>query len=163
MADVEFRFTLEDFISARKLDKITITKRKQIESKVKDIVLTEVIEKMGEGVSPVTGRKIKKKFKKLSEDYLIKKEELGGTPEANLELSGDLKNSLRVKKKGDELILTVLSDQQPKADGHNNFSGKSSLPERKFIPNAKKGETFSRDIRDTIKSFIETEIELEDI
>lgn len=159
MADVEFRFTLEDFISARKLDKITITKRKQIESEVKDIVLTEVIEKIGEGVSPVTGRK----FKKLSKDYLIKKEELGGTPEANLELFGDLKNSLRVKKKGDELILTVLSDQQPKADGHNNFSGKSSLPERKFIPNAKKGETFSRDIRDTIKSFIQTEIELEDI
>lgn len=152
--EVKFEFSLKDFLSESRVQKIPKTKQNAALRQLKDFILTEVTERMSNGLSPVTG----KKFKKLSKDYLEKKVSEGGAPEANLELQGDLKDSLRVYQRGETLVLTVLSKEQPKADGHNNFSGKSKIPERKFIPNRAQNESFSSSFKREIKEFLNTEL-----
>lgn len=134
------------------IDRDKIPKRVQnaILSDVADYVLESTLSDVGGQKSPVTGRA----FPKLSKDYLSQKKKEGGTGIANLELHGDMLDSLFVKKSGDQLRMSVSASQQAKADGHNNFSGESLIPQRKFIPNADEGETFRPEIRKGIRSII---------
>lgn len=94
----------------------------------------------------------------LSTEYANKKKILAGNKKANLELSGDMLSTLKVINRGRTLTLTVDPSQYGKADGHNNFSGESKLPERKFIPDAGNGETFSDDILSQIKRVVEDNV-----
>ena len=55
-------------------------------------------------------------------------------------------------KRGGKLSLEVTGREAAKADGHNNHSGDSTLPERKFIPEER--ETFKRDIVQGLKSLL---------
>lgn len=119
----------------------------EIQNFVKESVLLDVAEQL----SPVNGRN----FPQLSPEYKHHKEDEGGTPVPNLELTGQLMSSVVVDMSGDKLLLTVGDDQQGKADGHNNFSGDSKLPLRRFIPNANDGETFRPKIRDGIREIIQ--------
>lgn len=125
-------------------------------SKVADYVKESVLSYVGEETSPVSGRG---QFKKLSKDYSKEKKELVGNTKPNLESSGALLDSVKVIEKGTALVLTVDSDEMDKADGHNNFSGESKLPTRRFIPKASDGETFKRDILDGIKQIVKDEID----
>lgn len=128
-------------------------KKREILDDIADLVLTSVLEYVGEGKSPVKGYGA---FKQLNKDYAEK--EHGGNRKAKLELSGDMLDAMHVKVKGDRLILTIDEDQQGKADGHNNFSGDSLLPTRRFVPKGKDGETFKDDILKEIKGVIEDNI-----
>jgi hypothetical protein len=152
---VKFDFKPSDFLEGIR---IKSKDKKRILEDIGDIVLTEVTSMVGSGISPVTGRK----FKKLSKEYIEKKKEEGGTilggGGSNLELTGDMLQSLFVEVKDNKITLTVSDSEQGKADGHNNFSGKSSLPERKFIPNEKNGETFIPKIRKAIKDYLIQEV-----
>ena len=130
---------------------LTKAQRSAIMDEVAAYVQESVLSMIGDSKSPVTGRK----FPLLSKEYA--KEFHGGNRTSHLELEGDLLDSLVVKKKGNVLILTVSEDQQGKADGHNNFSGKSQLPLRQFIP--KEDQTFVPSIREGIKSIIRDAIE----
>lgn len=103
---------------------------------------------MGEKKSPITG----KSFQALSKDYKKFKRDFGSTPTANLELTGDMLDSLTYRITKDGIELGVYGDDAPKADGHNNLSGKSQLPERQFLP--KEGETFKGSIQKEIESII---------
>lgn len=125
-------------------------KKREILDDIADLVLTSVLEYVGDGKSPVKGYGA---FKQLTKDYAEK--EHGGNRKAKLELSGDMLDAMHVKVKGDRLILTIDEDQQGKADGHNNFSGDSLLPTRRFVPKGKDGETFKEDILNEIKGVIE--------
>jgi phage gpG-like protein len=87
-----------------------------------------------DGESPVAGYK----FKPLNKDYANEKK--GGDRTPNLKLEGDLLNSLSAEYEGDTLVIGVSSSQEGKADGHNNFSGDSNLPTRRFL--ADSGEIF---------------------
>lgn len=123
----------------------------QIASYVQERVLFDV----GNQVSPVTGDK----FPALDKDYAKRKRAEGGTPIANLELTGDMLSSLTVKRTSKGLQLTVGSDQQEKAAGHNHWYGSPTMPRRAFIPKADSGEDFSEDILKGIQSIIDDNLE----
>lgn len=125
-------------------------------SRISDYVLESVLVYVGDAKSPVDGSK----FDPLSTDYSKKV----GRKKATLELSGDLLDSVRVERlRGNNLRLTVSDDEQGKADGHNNHSGESPLPLRRFIPKADEdGENLSgfddkiqKGVKDIIDEFLE--------
>ena len=125
-------------------------------SDIQDFVLESVLSDTAAQRSAVTGRP----FAKLSPDYAKVKKGKGGKPVPNLELDGDLLSSLKVVKKSKgRLVLTVDDDQGDKADGHNNHSGDSPLPERKFIPSDDNGESFRPAIRNGIKDLVMMAVE----
>lgn len=110
--------------------------------RVAELVQTSVLEYVGDAKSPVKGGPWKRS---LSPAYKKIKDKESGVTVANLELTGDMLDALEVvRKRGTKLSLQIEGDEAPKADGHNNHSGDSQLPERRFIP--KDGET----LRDTI-------------
>lgn len=118
---------------------------------VAEFVKTEVLAYVAESKSPVAGGSFKKS---LSKEYKKRKQEQGGSSVADLELDGDLLNALEVTvKSGRKLSLQIVGEEAPKADGHNNHSGRSELPERIFIP--KKEQTFKRDIVQGVKRILE--------
>ena len=111
-----------------------------------DFIKEQVLEKIGEGTSPVKDGKWKRS---LSKSYLKKKKKESSASFANLELSGDLLDELAVKSvSGNKLSLEVSGDQAPKADGNNRGTyGKQRANKsnaREFIP--KRGQTLDDDI-----------------
>jgi hypothetical protein len=130
--------------------------KERILEKVSDYVLEEVLSFVGDGVSPVAGQG---KFKALSNEYKKKKKADGSSPVPNLELEGDLLDALTVKKnkKGNLELFVDDPDQQGKVDGHNDFTGRSPLPRRAFIPSDDEG--FKAKIEKTIKSIVLDELE----
>lgn len=118
---------------------------------VAEFVQTEVLQYCAQSKSPVSGGGWKKS---LSKEYKDRKLAAGGSSVADMELSGKMLDALEVAvKRGDKLSLQITGNQAPKADGHNNHSGDSHLPERLFIP--KEGQSFKRDIVSGIKRILE--------
>lgn len=122
-----------------------------------DYVRTEVLNYVGEGRSPVAGGQWKRS---LSPEYKKIKQKISGVGYANLELYGDMLDALDcvVTSRG-TLSLEIRGPEADKADGHNNFSGKSQLPAREFIPNEDKNQTLKRPIltglREIAKNFLD--------
>ena len=109
---------------------------------------------MSEGRSPLTGRN----FKKLSDTYADAKKNGDTTP--NLYLEGDLYESLQFEREPgtNNLIIGVDSSEEGKADGHNNFSGDSPLPQRRFLADSESGEQFKNQnkiLKDTLPLYEE--------
>jgi len=123
---------------------------KAAEAEIADFVLEAVLDHVGGGKSPVAGGKWKRG---LSPKYKKLKAEDSSSLFANMELSGDMLDSLEVVNVGSKLRLRIKGDDAAKADGHNNHSGKSSLPAREFIP--KEGQSFKRQIVKDIRAIIE--------
>lgn len=121
----------------------------EIAKYVHETILSDV----GESRSPITGQK----WKSLSKDYKKFKVSEGGTPIANLELEGKMLSALKVTSDGSQITVQISGTQGDKADGHNNHSGESRLPLRRFIPLEDDGDTFragiQRGIKDIIGSF----------
>lgn len=124
------------------------TKREALQE-ASEFLREAVIGYMDEQNSPVAGHGA---FKKLSKDYAARKRKMGGSPVPDLELSGDLKDSIKVFATGNRITIEVTGDQGGKADGHCNHSGASKIPLRRFIPDS--GETFKRPILDGIARII---------
>lgn len=99
--------------------------------------------------SPVAGHGA---FRKLSKDYAERKRKMGGSPVPDLELSGDLKQAIKVFSTGNRITIEVTGDQGGKADGHCNHSGASKIPLRRFIPDS--DESFKKPILDGIARII---------
>lgn len=114
-----------------------------------EFVKEQVLSYVGEAKSPVAGGKWKRSLSKSYKDY---KSEFSSSTIANMELTGDMLDALEVVNVGDELELRIEGSEAAKADGHNNFSGNSTLPLREFIP--KPNQTFKRDIIDGIRKII---------
>lgn len=148
---VEYKFDPFELVGIKKSE-IPKDKRDELLDEIADFVLESVLSDVGSARSPVNGSK----FPGLSSEYKANKIRKGARPIANLELEGDLLDSLKVRKNHKEELLTLTVDpsQMPKADGHNNFSGDSMLPERKFIPNKDKDESFRPGIVNEIKRII---------
>lgn len=121
--------------------------REEIARAVHDYILDYV----GQGKSPVSGESWKKS---ISKEYKEKKSEESSVSYANMELTGAMLDALEVVVLGDSIEVRIEGDQAPKADGHNNFSGDSKLPQRRFIPNPKEGQTFKKEIVKEIASII---------
>lgn len=120
----------------------------QIKKDVGEFIISEMLLALSDGKSPVSGHK----FKKLNKQYASEMKDGDTTP--NLELEGDLLDALISKNRaGDKIEVGVFKKkEQGKADGHNNFSGNSNLPTRRFIPN--ESEKFKRHINNGIKQII---------
>lgn len=150
MASRKVKFDFDPFEIAG-VDKPRGEIKEQILESVADFVAEEVRASMESGVSPVSGEG---KYKALSKLYKKKKiaEGLSGSPD--LFFTGDLQSSIEVEFFKNKLRLTVPQSEQGKADGHNNFSGKSELPTRAFIPNASEDQTFKRHILSGIRDIV---------
>jgi hypothetical protein len=113
-------------------------------SDIADYVKTEILQFCGDGKSPVAGGQWKRS---LSPEYKKLKEKISGSNFANMELTGEMLDALdaRITSSG-TIEVGIWGDQASKADGHNNFSGSSTLPPRQFIPNEDKGQTFKPSI-----------------
>lgn len=108
---------------------------------IAEYVVDKVKDSCDNTTSPVAGYGA---FPKLSPDYKKEKRSRGEPGEPNLTLDGDMLDALECISDGEGLKLQITGAQGPKADGHNNHSGKSELPLRRFIP--EEGETFKKDI-----------------
>lgn len=125
--------------------------RKAALEEIADYVKTEVLDYVGEASSPVEGGEW---TKKLNENYEKIKAKISSSTVANMELYGDMLDALQTKinvGKGTIEIGWFGGEQAAKADGHNNFSGESSLPLRQSIPNGDEDETFKRPIVEGMK------------
>ena len=130
---------------------VTPTEKKQIASDVADLIAGEILDHVADLKSPVSGLG---KFRALSKKYKAFKKSKGKGGDPNLRFSNKLLNALVSQPmKSGKVETGVTPKQQGKADGHNNFSGKSSLPERRFIPDKK--QNYNRVITAGIKEIVE--------
>jgi hypothetical protein len=101
--------------------------------------------------SPVSGGDWKKT---LSKAYKELKENATGRGSADMDLTGEMLEALSYVNSRDTVEIGIFEGSQAgKADGHNNHSGKSKLPERKFIP--EKDEDFKRNIIAALKEYLQ--------
>jgi len=143
----------------------TLDLTEELKGLPKDVKL-EVLEEVGEYLieqtllqvraenSPVQGEG---KFSSLiSKEYKsLKKAEVGNT-RPNLELSGEMLDSLDYKISGNNIKIGVYGTAAPRADGHNNLSGESDLPKRRFLPD--EGQSYKAPIKKEIDRIIADKI-----
>jgi hypothetical protein len=123
------------------LSKLPKRVRERVADEVGNFLVETTLISIDQGKSPVSGGEFKRT---LSPEYKELKKREGGTPVANLELNGDMKDQLDFEVTKDGVRIGVFGDRAPAADGHNNLSGKSKLPRRQFLPDEGqnyKGET----------------------
>jgi hypothetical protein len=152
----------------RKLNKIVVkndqgkvikkdTRAERLEAldEIGEFLVDEILSNAGEGKTSVKNGKWKKG---LSKDYAAKKSQVSGETIANMELTGDMLDSLtyRVNKSKMELEVGFFEDEQAKkADNHNKFSAKSKktkVPARQSIP--RKKEKFRKSIETGVGKII---------
>lgn len=139
------------------LDKPGKQDRAKALDKIAEYVRDEILQYVGEGRSPVAGGKWKQG---LSKEYAKRKGEFSSSTIANMELTGDLLDALEARVVGNKIKVGWFGgDEAAKADGHNNFSGESTLPARQSIPNVDENQTFRRDIVQGIKAIAKEFIE----
>lgn len=126
--------------------------REELMTEIGEYLLSEVLDYVGTGKSPVTG----KEFQALSEKYA--EDEKGGKRLANLDLNGDMMRAVEYQVEADRIKIGIFDeDEAIKAYGHNTgFKGHKWLdgkaPARKFIPDEK--ENFSKEIMLGVKELI---------
>lgn len=127
------------------LDRIPEESREQAKQDVGEFVVNQILRFVSSGTSPVEGES----FARLTSEYADKFK--GGNRTPNLELDGDMLDSLTYEITNNGIEVGIFdASEVPKADGHNNFSGDSKLPTRRFIP---KG---NQNFRPIIEAGIET-------
>lgn len=131
------------------LEGLNKSQQREVLDQVGELLVTQVLEYVAGSKSPVDGSK----FVSLSDEYAKKKKEETGSDAPNLDLTGEMLSSLDYKIVGQAIELGVYGDDAGKADGHNNFSGKSKLPKRQFLP--EEGQLFDDKIVDIVNEAIE--------
>lgn len=124
-----------------------------VKDRIRDEVGTYLVEQtqvaLSEKKSPVSGETIPALQSK--EYKALKKREVGNTS-ADLEFSGTMKDEITFKPTKDGIKLGVFGERAGAADGHNNFSGQSSLPKRRFLPAT--GQKFKSEIERTVDQIV---------
>jgi hypothetical protein len=129
--------------------------KERAKREVADYLKNEALRFLDRGTSPVQGEG---RFKILEPEYAEK--EKGGVRTSNLELEGDLKDSLLSEPAtGSFVRFGHQGAQVPKADGHNQLSGKAQrwaleneFPKRRYVPD--NGQRFVGEIENEIRSII---------
>lgn len=125
-----------------------------LKADIAEVLVDEIKSYLADGESPVDGYF---SFKDLNPEYAER--EKSGDRTANLNLEGDLWDSIAVDFDENVLKVGVFDKSQTgKADGHNNFSGRSKLPTRRFIPSSR--ESFKPEIMRKIDVLINSRKEL---
>jgi hypothetical protein len=107
--------------------------------------------------SPVTGSS----FPPLSPEYKKEKQEDGYQGVPDLQRSGDMLDSLDYRITPEGIEIGIYGEAAPRADGHNNLSGDSDLPERQFLPKA--GESFRPAITAEVEKILVDSMEMPDL
>lgn len=131
---------------------LTKEQRREVLDQIGELLVEQILDAVGGQKSPVTGNA----FKPLSLEYSKRKKQEVGNTRANLDLNGDMLQSLDYRVTDEKIEIGVFGSEAPKADGHNNISGDSKIPTRQFIP--KKGQTFDASIKDLIQETLEVYI-----
>lgn len=140
------------------VDAEEITSKREAKQRMAEVIREEVLNHVGQAKSPVAGESWKAS---LSPGYKKYKAKYSSAKNANMELFGDMLDALDcVVKPNGNLELRVQGKQAPKADGHNNHSGKSTLPQRRFIPD--ENQTFKREIIQKLKIIADEYTEVQD-
>lgn len=141
------------FVDVELPEGLTASERDALLEEIGDYTVTSMLDYIGEGKSPVTGRN----FQKLSTKYADK--EKGGSRISNLELNGDMLDALDFEVTKGKLKVGIFDeDQAVKAYGHQTgFEGHPWLdgkaPARQIVPD--KGESFVGRIKSGIDDIIE--------
>lgn len=119
--------------------------RETAQEDIGTFIVESILDRVSRSQSPVSGLG---NFKKLSKKYAAFKANESSSPIANMELNGDMLDSLTFEKKRNGIEIGIFDElEAQKADNHNKFSAASkrtNVPARKFIPNKKEGETFNK-------------------
>lgn len=129
--------------------KIPRSKRREALEAAAETLKTAMLDYIGEGNTPVSGGRW---IRSLTRKYAEKKSEESSVDFANLELTGELLDSISVDVKGSKLIIDVDPDQYGKAEGHiTGEYGKhwKKRKPRQFMPQG--NEKFKRDIMQQVK------------
>ena len=129
--------------------KIPEAAKNRIKNDVGDFLVEQLIKSAGQSKSPVSGESWKAT---LSPEYAKKKKSEGLGTKANLDFEGNLLDSLTFDTTPDGIELGWFGDQAGKADGHNNLSGDSSLPQRRLLPDV--GQEFTPSIQGEIEKIV---------
>jgi hypothetical protein len=104
---------------------------------VGEFVVESVLKSLANAESPVAGAS----WPDLSPKYKDKKEGEGLNGEPNMELSGDMLDSLDFRETRDGIEVGIFGREAWKADGHLKFSGaENNTPRRQFLPDETNGE-----------------------
>lgn len=122
--------------------------RREAVQEISEFILERVLSDVESSKSPVSGAR----FTRLSKEYKKFKQSKGRGGSPNLEFKGDMLSALKTAVRGNKITLSTTGKQGSKADGHNNHSGQSSLPQRRYIPLESDGETFRGSILNGIRS-----------
>lgn len=127
--------------------------KKAAMEEVSEYLAEELRSRYAAGNSPVSGGIWKRK---LTKEYAAKKEGVTGVDIADLELTGEMLESLTVKPRGSKIKIDVAKDQYAKAEGHiTGQYGKNKMKKdyrREFLPQG--GDSFKRDILGNIKKIL---------
>lgn len=138
------------------LDEVPSNLIEEAKNDVADYLSNEVLRFLDAGVSPVRGEG---RFKRVDAEYA--QDEKSGVRTANLELEGDLKDSLIAEPEaGSFIAFGHRGGEVPKADGHNQLSTKAKrwaneidFPRRRYIPD--NSQKFESTITNGISRIIE--------
>lgn len=125
------------------------SKQKELLDDIGELLVEQTLKYVSETKSPVDGYG---SFQALSKDYKDKKKEETGSTKPNLDLHGNMIDSVDFKIEDGRIRLGVFGSEAPKADGHNNLSGDSKIPTRRFIPG--KGEDFKSEIKALVEDTV---------
>lgn len=114
-----------------------------------DFLLEQTLVNAAESASIVKGEKIPAL---TSKPYKLKKRDEVGNAKANFELTGEMLDSIDFKKSASSITIGVYGEAALRADGHNNFSGKSRLPKRRIFP--AEGQEYNQATQREIKRII---------
>jgi hypothetical protein len=123
--------------------------KKRISEEVGTFLIEQTLINVASSKSPISSQS---SFPALSKTYKKKKLEEVGHSRPDLQFSGDTLDDLTFEETPEGIKIGVFGDRAPIADGHNNLSGKSKLPTRKFIPS--KGENYKADITREVKRIV---------
>lgn len=121
----------------------------EIQDQVGNYLVEQTLVSMSEKKSPVAGEG---SFKPLSKDYKKKKIEIVGSGNADLEFDGIMKDELSFIPTDKGIDIGVFGERAGAADGHNDLSGKSQLPRRRFLPD--KGQEYKKETMREVERII---------
>jgi hypothetical protein len=148
----KFKPYVFDPIKELELD-IPRSKRREALETAASFLKEAVLEYIGDAKSPVAGGKW---IRRLEPSYREKKIEESGVDFANLELTGDLLDSLDVDVNKGKVIFDVSEDEYRVAEGHiSGIYGENSkkVKPRQFLPQGK--ETFKKSILEDLKALLQ--------
>ncbi len=131
---------------------LTAAQKNKIKQEAGEIVIDHILSTVSKAKSPIKGAA----WEALSADYKKLKKSAGRGTKANMEFSGDMLDELKNKNTKEGFRIQIKGREAPKADGHNNFSGKSILKTRKFLPG--EGDEFNGKVDRDIDSIIADEV-----